>query len=301
MKRDLFRRYVWLIDVIRHAKKITFEEISNLWKNSPLNEDHSPLALRTFHNHREAIEHLFGIRILCDRSDHNRYYVADDNAMSPTKLKVWMLQTLSVSNIISKTSNVENRIVVDVTPEENFGLTAIINAMKQNHLVKLSYSLPVENNRTELMVEPYCVRFWNRTWYLLARTHDSAKMVVFDLGRVISVENSDESFVYDDKFTPYEFFRNYYGMDIDPTLAPVPIRLRVGGRTRDIIRTQPLHQSQKELMVEYSTSVFEYYFVPSDDFKKTILSMGTDVEVLSPTELRNDICQQIKRMAQTYN
>ena len=54
-------------------------------------------------------------------------------------------------------------------------------------------------------------------------------------------------------------------------------------------------------MVEYSTSVFEYYFVPSDDFKKTILSLGTDVEVLSPTELRNDICQQIKRMAQTYN
>lgn len=301
MKRDLFRRYVWLIDVVRHAKKITFEEISNLWKNSPLNEDHSPLALRTFHNHREAIEHLFGIRILCDRSDHNQYYVADDNAMSPTKLKVWMLQTLSVSNIINKSSNVENRIVVDVTPEEKFGLTAIINAMKQNHLVKLSYSLPVEDNRSELMVEPYCVRFWNRTWYLLARTHDSEKMVVFDLGRVISVENSDETFVYDDKFTPYEFFRNYYGMDIDTTLAPVPIRLRVGGRTRDIIRTQPLHSSQKELMVEYSTSVFEYYFVPSDDFKKTILSMGTDVEVLSPTELRNDISEQITRMAETYN
>ena len=77
MKRDLFRRYVWLVDVIRHAKSITYEEISELWKESPLNTDQSPLALRTFHNHRDAIAQLFGIRIHCNRSDHE-YYIQQD-------------------------------------------------------------------------------------------------------------------------------------------------------------------------------------------------------------------------------
>lgn len=301
MKRDLFRKYVWLIDVIRHAKKITFEEISGLWKNSPLNSDHSPLALRTFHNHRDAIEHLFGIKIVCDRSDHNRYYVADDDGVQSTKLKVWMLQTLSLSNLITKSGNVENRIVVDITPEEKFGLTSIIEAMKKNTKVRIVYSIPAtEDHRTEFLVDPYCVRFWNRAWFMLAKEDKTGKMLVFDLARVMSIEMTDIPFSYQESFYPAEFFRNYYGMDVDPTLAPVRIRLKVGGRTRDMIRTQPLHSSQKEIMANLDSSIFEYYFVPSDDFKRAVLSMGDDVEVLGPEELREEILERIRHMAAKY-
>lgn len=301
MKRDLFRRYVWLVDVIRHAKKITYEEISNLWKNSPLNADHTPLALRTFHNHREAIENLFGIRILCDRSDHNRYYVADDYSMSSTKLKVWMLQTLSLSNLVNATSsNVESRIVLDITPEEKFGLTTVIEAMKKNMQVKLTYSIPTADNRTEFIVGPYCVRFWNRGWYVLGKCVNTGKMLVFDLARVLNLTMLDTPFEYTEGFSPAEFFKNYYGMEIDPELNPVKIRLKVQGKTRDIIRTLPLHTSQKEIMAHFDSSIFEYYFVPSPDFKQTVLSMGTDVEVIAPLELRREIKEQIERMANNY-
>lgn len=300
MKRDLFRRYVWLVDVIRHAKKLTYEEISNLWKNSTLNADHSPLALRTFHNHREAIENLFGIRILCDRSDRNRYYVADDTNMSSTKLKVWMLQTLSLSNIVSSTSNLGSRIVLDITPEEKFGLTTVIEAMKNNFQVKLTYSIPTADNRTEFTVGPYCVRFWNRGWYVLGKCVDTGKMLVFDLARVLSLTLTDKPFVYTEGFSPAEFFKNYYGMEIDPGLNPIKIRLKVEGKTRDIIRTLPLHTSQKEILAHMDCSIFEYYFVPSPDFKQTVLSMGTDVEVISPLELRREIKDQIDRMAENY-
>lgn len=301
MKRDLFRRYVWLIDVVRHAKKITYEEISNLWKNSPLNGDHSPLALRTFHNHREAIEHLFGIKILCDRSDHNQYYVADENAPESTRLKVWMLQTLSLSNLITKSGNVENRIVVDITPEEKFGLTTIIEAMKQDRILRIVYTIPTtERQKTELYVAPYCVRFWNRAWFLLAKEEDTGNMLVFDLARVLSLDITEKKFEYDSNFTPSEFFKNYYGMDVDSSLKPVPIRMRVGGTTRDMIRTLPLHTSQKELMADFDSSIFEYFFVPSDDFKKSVLAMGPDVEVLSPKELRSEITSLIMHMAGKY-
>ena len=122
MKRDLFRRYVWLVDVVRHAKKITYEEISELWKKSPLNTDHSPLALRTFHNHREAIAQLFGIQILCNRSDHEYYIPQDDEHGSETKLRVWMLQTLSLSNLSSQSDVMDDRVLLDITPEERHGL-----------------------------------------------------------------------------------------------------------------------------------------------------------------------------------
>lgn len=299
MKRDLFRRYVWLVDTIRHATKITYEEISNLWKNSTLNTDHSPLALRTFHNHRDAIENLFGIRILCDRSDHHRYYIADNN-MEPTKLKVWMLQTLSLSNMIEASGNVENRIVLDMTPDERFGLSTAIEAMKKNFKLNLVYSIPTAGNRTEFIIGPYCVRFWNNNWYLLGKCDDTGEMLVFDFARILSIVMLKEPFVYDSGFSPSEFFRNYYGMEITPDLNPVQIRIKVYGKTRDIIRTLPLHVTQKEILADFDSSIFEYFFVPSPDFKQTVLSMGTDVEVISPLELRREIKDQILRMASCY-
>lgn len=302
MKRDLFRRYVWLVDTIRHANKITYEEISAQWKNSPLNTDHSPLALRTFHNHREAIEDLFGIRILCDRSDHHQYYVADDNHANSTKLKVWMLQTLSLSNIVSgdRNGDVGNRIVLDITPEEKYGLTTVLEAMKKNHQVKLVYSIPTADNRTEFCVGPYCVRFWNHGWYVLGKDADNGKMLVFDLARVLDLTMLDKTFEYTEGFSPAEFFKNYYGMEIDSDLAPVKIRIKVNGKARDVIRTLPLHSSQKEIMAHFDSSVFEYFFVPTPDFKHTVLSMGTDLEVISPLTLRREIKEQIDQMATRY-
>ena len=62
MTRDLFRRYIWLVETVYSSGRITFEEIANKWKRSSLNNGTS-LVLRTFHNHRAAIEELFGILI----------------------------------------------------------------------------------------------------------------------------------------------------------------------------------------------------------------------------------------------
>lgn len=300
MKRDLFLRYVWLIDTIRHAKKLTYEEISGLWKNAAINEDHSPLALRTFHNHREAIEDLFGISILCDRSDHNRYYVAE-NRIVPTKLKIWMLQTLSLSERFNNTSVTDRRIVLDIAPEETFGLTTAIDAMNHNFKLKLLYSIPTSDNRTLLTVEPYCVRFWNYRWYLLAKCSDTGNMIVFEFSRILNISIVKENFNYDNSFSPEDFFSKYFGMQIEPSLNPVKILLKVCGNTRNIIRTLPLHISQKEILAEKDYSVFEYFFVPSPDFKQVILSMGTDAEVIAPLDLRQKIQDTLIDLSRNYN
>lgn len=213
-----------------------------------------------------------------------------------------MLQTLSLSNLVTKAGDVEGRIVVDITPEEKFGLTTIIEAMKHNKLLKVQYSIPTsEHPRTEFQIAPYCVRFWDRAWFLLGQEESTGNMLVFDLARVLSLDITDSHFIYNEKFTPSQFFKNYYGMDIDTSKKPVPIRLRVGGITRDMIRTLPLHTSQKELMAERDTSLFEYFFVPSEDFKKAVLSMGSDVEVLSPYDLREEVAETINRMSHKYN
>lgn len=49
MTKDLFDKYIWLVDVIYRSRKITFEEINERWLRSSLS-DGQDIPLRTFHN-----------------------------------------------------------------------------------------------------------------------------------------------------------------------------------------------------------------------------------------------------------
>lgn len=301
MKRDLFRRYVWLIDTVRHAKKIQFEEITERWMESPLNADHSQLALRTFHNHRHAIESLFGIRIICDRGDRNRYYIAAWPEPNATRLKMWMLQKLSFSDLDEDTAPVKNRILLDPTPEEKYGLPNIIEAIQGNRVIKIDCAIPTSDNKTSLLIAPYCIRFWRSQWFVFGKDIQTDMLHAFNLERVIDITPTDSTFEYPRDFKPEIFFRDFYGMDVSTGKMPEVVRLRMSGRTRDKARTLPLHDSQKEVMTNSDYSVFEYFLVPSDEFQNAILSHGTDTEVLSPLSLRETVAKKVAALAQRYN
>ena len=74
MAVNSIKRYFWLVDTIYRYAPISFKEIADRWQQSAL-YDKKDLAIRTFHNHREAIEELFHIRIVCDERT-NKYAIA---------------------------------------------------------------------------------------------------------------------------------------------------------------------------------------------------------------------------------
>lgn len=49
MTKDLFDKYIWLVDIIYRSGNITFEEINERWLRSELSKG-VDLPLRTFHN-----------------------------------------------------------------------------------------------------------------------------------------------------------------------------------------------------------------------------------------------------------
>ena len=63
----LFHRYVWLVDTIFRAGRITFEQINERWVNSNLNSTGEDFPLKTFHNHKTAIRDMFDIDIEWER------------------------------------------------------------------------------------------------------------------------------------------------------------------------------------------------------------------------------------------
>ena len=79
------------------------------------------------------------------------------------------------------------------------------------------------------------------------------------------------------------------------------VRLRANALQSKFLRTLPLHPTQKVVESTEEYTIFEYYIIPTLEFRKELLSCGSAVEVLTPQSLRDEMKAQIQEMIVMYN
>ena len=134
----LFKEYIWLVNTIYQARKITLIDINKKWLNTEMSGG-VELARSTFNRHKVAIEDIFGIYIECDRSNGYKYYIGNVDALTENSVQNWMLSTLSVNNIISESVSLHSRILLESIPSANNRLEHIISAMKKDRILHIIY------------------------------------------------------------------------------------------------------------------------------------------------------------------
>ena len=97
------KEYIWLVNTIHQAKKLTLVEINNRWLGTEMSEG-IPLSRTTFHRHRIAIEEIFGLFINCDKKNGYKYYIGNEYVLSEDSVQNWMRSTLSAGNVLTAMS-----------------------------------------------------------------------------------------------------------------------------------------------------------------------------------------------------
>ena len=133
----LFKQYVWLVDTIQRCKRITLAELNERWLRTELSEGR-PLSRTTFNRHRSEVEEIFGIIIGCDAD--NRYYIVSSDVLHTDSVQQWMLNTLTVSNIVGEARNLHDRILLESIPTEGEMLRQIVEAMQRGVLINITGS-----------------------------------------------------------------------------------------------------------------------------------------------------------------
>lgn len=101
----------------------------------------------------------------------------------------------------------------------------------------------------------------------------------------------------------YREFADAFGIIVEPEEYDVEtIRMKVYdiNHRREYLRSLPLHQSQRETEKTANYSVFELRLAPTYDFVQAILSMGNEVEVITPEYVRMEIKRRITEMYYCY-
>ncbi len=291
-------RYVWLINTLMQCKSLTFKEICDLWDKSNLS-DGKPLAVRTFHQHREAIAELFGVEIVCDTNTY-KYSIAQLDELKNNSAQQWLFNSFAISNTIEAGRNMKERILFEEIPSGAEYAQTVVDAMQQNKTLFVDYK-PFNGEKMELYLQPFAMRVYNQRWYVVGRFKESGAIRNIALDRILRMEITDEEFVLPEDFDAKEYYSHTVGIYVNEGLKPQRVVLRTFGVSTEYMRTLPLHSSQREIASngdEYSD--FEYYLNLTPELTGKLLSKGDWVEVLEPKTLREEVKKYADSISNLY-
>ena len=296
MSKDLFNRYIWLIDTIKRYGHITREELNARWKKSPYSNG-EPLPRRTFYNYRMAIEDLFKVNIECNPSTFE-YYI-DEGDTHNEDVTNWLLNTTAMSNVLSESRDISNRIFIEDVPSAREFLATVIDALKEYHQIKFTYQPYSRTNATpDVVVEPYFLKIFRQRWYVTGLNVKENKIKTYALDRMKDVVVLQETFEIPDDFDAESYIKYSFGIVFSQGEVK-NVSIKTDSRQAKYLRALPLHASQHELMHD-TYSIFDYRLRITPDFVQELLSYGPSITVINPPELKAMIVTSLEETLANY-
>jgi predicted DNA-binding transcriptional regulator YafY len=247
---------------------------------------------------------MFGINIVNENRGEYRYYIENVEDISKNGLRSWLYNTFCVSNALANSQSIKDRILLEFVPSGQKYLQPIIEAMKENRVVNITYHSYWKDEENNFDVQPYCVKLFRQRWYMVARStytyYYEKGPRIYSLDRIQHLHTTDETFELPKDWSAEEYFDGCFGIIADQRIKPQDVRLKVSAGQANYIRDLKIHDSQEEIEKNEEYSIFKYHLRPSFDFMQEILWNGEDMEVLEPEWLRKEMAGKIKRMCNKY-
>ncbi|GIM51754.1 WYL domain-containing protein [Capnocytophaga cynodegmi] len=296
MKQDTLNKQIWLIETILQRDGITLKEIKEKWLKSYLNDEQKDFDRSTFNRYRNTIEDIFGISIICQNS---KYYIDNKEDIQNNILKKWILNSFTISNFLQEWKSLYHRISLEDIPSGREYLRDIMEAMKQNEQIFISYQRFQNDVTKHYVLAPYGVKIFKQRWYVVGFCSKLKDIRIFGLDRILKLQRTTEKFKLPTDFNLELFFSSSFGIFTDKQIERVV--LKTNEEKTKYLKSLPLHNSQKEIKTEDNYTFFEYFLRPTYDFRQEILSHGAEIEVLSPNWFREEIQQIVAEMHKFYS
>lgn len=300
MASDLINRYLWILQILISSGShgLTLSEISRKWEQ----RFGEPYSRRTFNNHRNKIEEIFGIPISCNSST-NRYTVNyGEDALDRDATVDWLIDTFTAKNILSLSKErLSGRVSVEDIPSGHKWLTDILSYMQENKILEIEYGKYQSTSSDIYHVMPYAVKEDAKRWYLVGYCQERSALRVYGLDRIKSVSDTGEVFKMPKTFDVDKLFEESFGIYLTEGKEALVIELKVDAREARYLEDLPIHPSQRLKTKDADGySIYVIRVVPNENLIMEICKRGPRVEVLSPQSVRQEVADVIRRTNDLY-
>lgn len=298
MVTELLKKYIWLVQTFIRAGEygLNLDEISEKWES----RFDSAYSRRTFNNHREAVEEVFGIRIGCNRST-NRYFIEySDDIANENAETAWLINTFTVNSMLSLgKERLSGRVSVEDIPSGHKHLTSVMEAMTEGYEIKMEYQKYTRLEADTYTLRPYAVKEFARRWYIVAYCVEREALRVYGMDRILSLEITDRKFEMPKNFDVDTLFATSFGIYL-PEGPGQSITFKTSPTEAKFLRDLPIHDSQQELAADSDSVTFSVFVCPNKNLIMEFCKYGSRIEILSPESVRNEVATELKKAAELY-
>ena len=174
----------------------------------------------------------------------------------------------------------------------------LLQAILKKRVLKIEYA-PFGKDSYSERIYPYHLKQFNDRWYLIAQAVGYDTYAHYALDRIESFE--ELSLKYKEAERDFEdYFDDVIGVTVPERLEPVDVVLRVSNNRYNYIKTKPLHLSQRVVSEERNHTTISINVKINNELIALLLSFGPDVEVISPTVLKEEMKKKISAMCYNY-
>lgn len=162
--------------------------------------------------------------------------------------------------------------------------------------LKINY-YSINSGLKERIVHPYGIYNYKSDKYMVAFCENRNKVIDFKLCRIKNYDILDEKYKIKNDFIWEEYSKNSIGIYKD---REIDILLKIKHPFSIIVKEKIWVDNQKIIDQEDNSIIFKAKMRGYTEIKSWILSMGSNVEVIKPLELRNDIIEEVEKIRNTY-
>lgn len=295
-------KLVWIVETIYKAQKITFEELNRKWMENTDLSGGEEMLKRTFHKWRWSIQDTFNLVIECEKIAPFYYYIENTEELKSGSISNWLLRTYAVSNSLLESKSIKDRILLEDIPSGREYLDPVIDAMKRNQFIHITYHNYWKNEEKEHYLMPLCIKLFRQRWYIVGRIWPAMNDTVFCLDRIRAFRLSSHTFEYPKDFDAQQFFAGCFGIITDRNCNVQDVVLKVSARQSNYMRDLPMMPGEEQQEIERTPdySIFRLRVRPTYDFQQELLWNREELEVLEPQWLRKEVADTIERMWNKY-
>lgn len=185
---------------------------------------------------------------------------------------------------------------IDLKGREHLG--ALFNQILKGKQIKLVYK-PFAKDASEIVLSPFHLKQYNNRWFLFAKHADYENISNYPLDRIESIEELSEKAEECD-VDWIDYFDDIVGVTHPEGGQLQKVKLRFSVKRISYVITKPIHSTQKLLKEDAGGRTISIEVIPNLELIQLILSFGSDVEVLEPFSLRNEIADKINKLKSIY-
>jgi predicted DNA-binding transcriptional regulator YafY len=298
-KETFISRFSLIINRLEKGPATYDQIVRYLEDESDIQDKNFTISKRTLQRDIKDIYSQFSIEIVNEKRGDKKYFIKSKPETQEHSQR--LLESYQIINAIHSSQEFADILFLEKRkPKGLEHFYGLLYAIKNQRTVNFTHYKYWDETLTHRTVHPLGLKESQGRWYLIAVDIKDKRLKTFGLDRMEDIDISKSRFRETYPYQLKELYTHSFGIITNEAEKPEPVRLQFNYQQGQYVKTYPLHSSQKLINENENEVVIELNVYVTYDLVKELLSFGSELKVIRPGTLRNEIKKSLQDALKLY-